>query len=59
LYTWRFLSELEQSFGKQAAKTLLKWFARISIFLIPPAFISIVAAYIVEEARYTYYLFKL
>ena len=57
LYTWRFLSELEQSVSKQAAKTLFKWFARISILLIPAAFISIVTAYIVELARHDYYLF--
>ncbi len=56
LYTWRFLSELEQSVSKPAAKTFLKWFARISILIIPPAFISIVTAYIVENARYEYYL---
>jgi hypothetical protein len=59
LYTWRFLSELEQSVSKPAAKTFLKWFARISILLIPPAFISIVTAYIVENSRYDYYLFHL
>ncbi len=55
LYTWRFLSELEQSVSKPAAKTLIKWFARISILLIPAAFISIVTAYIVELARFEYY----
>ncbi len=59
LYTWRFLSELEQSVSKPAAKTFLKWFARISIILIPPAFISIVTAWIVENARFEYYFFKL
>ncbi len=55
LYTWRFLSELEQSVSKLAAKTFLKWFARISIILIPPAFISIVTAYIVESANYGFF----
>ncbi len=59
LYTWRFLSELEQSVSKPAVKTFLKWFARISILLIPPAFISIVTAFIVELARYNYYHFHL
>jgi hypothetical protein len=55
LYTWRYLSELEQSVTKPAAKTFLKWFARISILLIPSAFVSIVTADIVESARYSYY----
>jgi hypothetical protein len=55
LYTWRFLSELEQSVSKPAAKTFLKWFSRISILFIPPAFISILTAFIVEYARYNYY----
>jgi hypothetical protein len=59
LYTWRFLKELEQSVSKPAAKTFLKWFARISIILIPATFISIVIAYIVEVAREEYYLLHL
>ena len=57
LYTWRFLKELEQSVRKPAAKTFLKWFARISITFIPPTFISIVIAYIVEFAWEEYYFF--
>ncbi len=57
LYTWRFLSELEQSVSKPAAKSFFKWFARISILLIPPAFISIVSAWIVEYETYKYYLY--
>jgi hypothetical protein len=59
LYTWRFLSELEQSFIKPAAKTFLKWFAHISILFIPSVLISVVIAAIVESARYDYYLFHL
>ncbi len=59
LYTWRFLSELEQSVSKPVTKTFLKWFARISILLIPSAFISIVTTYIVEYARNNYYLLHL
>jgi hypothetical protein len=55
LYTWRFLSELEQSVSRPAVKTFLKWFTRISILLIPAAFISIVTAFIVENARSEYY----
>jgi hypothetical protein len=44
LYTWRLLPELEQSVTKPAAKTFFKWFARISILLIPSALVSIVIA---------------
>ena len=56
LYTWRFLSELEQSVDKPAAKAFIKWFARSSILLIPPAFISVVIAFTVENAWYLYYI---
>ncbi len=56
LYTWRFLSELEQSFSEPAAKTFFKWFARISILIVPAAFISIVTAFIVEGSRFNYYI---
>ncbi len=59
LYTWRFLSELEQSDSKPAAKTFFKWFARISIIFVPPAFYSIVIAFIVELGMNEYYLFNL
>jgi hypothetical protein len=52
LYTWRFLSELEQSVSRPAAKTFLRWFTRISMLLIPPAFISIVTALIVQNVKY-------
>ncbi len=38
---------------------MLKWFARISILLIPAALISIVTAWIVEVARYAYYKLNL
>ncbi len=44
LYTWRFLKELEQSVRKPAVKTFFKWFARISIILIPLTLTSIVIA---------------
>jgi hypothetical protein len=44
MYTWRFLSELEQLVEKQVVKTCLKWFKRISIIVIPAAFYSIVPA---------------
>ncbi len=57
LYTWWFLPVLEESVSKPTTKTFLKWFAHTSILLIPSANVSLVVAYIIENARYGYYLF--
>jgi hypothetical protein len=57
LYTWRFLKELEHLNRKPGTKKFLKWFALISILLIPPTLISIVIAFIVESVWYDYYKF--
>ncbi len=57
LYTWRFLRELEQEESNTVVKLIYKWFARISILLMPAAFICIVPAYIVLEAKNSYYIF--
>jgi hypothetical protein len=59
LYTWRFLRELEQGEKNTFIKKCYKWFARISIVLLPPAFLCIVPAWIVEYGRYYYYLERL
>ena len=59
LYTWRFLSELEQSVTNPISKTFLKWFARISIFLIPPALITVVVTWIFVRAKWSYYILHL
>ncbi len=59
LYTWRFLAEMEQSVSKPAAKIFLKWFARISILLMPAAFYSIVTTYIVYTAVWEYNVYHL
>jgi len=55
LYTWRFLDELEQQEKNSCVKKCYKWFARISIVLVPTALICVVIAYIVELATYIYY----
>ncbi len=55
LYTWRFLSELEQEERNIWIKNCLKWFARISIWLFPLAFCCIVPAYTVEISYNIYY----
>ena len=59
LYTWRFLRELEQEEKNIIIKKCYRWFASISIVLIPAAFLCIVPAYIVEEARSNYFFFLL
>jgi hypothetical protein len=56
LYTWRFLKELEQTTDSKLVQLFLKWFARISIVLIPTALTSIVLAWIVEGSKYEYYI---
>ena len=57
LYTWRFLRELEQEEDNTIVKLIYKWFARVSILLLPAAFLCIVPAYIVLEAKNSYYTF--
>ena len=56
LYTWRFLRELELEEKNHILKRFYWWFARASIVLLPAAFCCIVPAYIIEYARYVYYL---
>ena len=58
LYTWRFLRELEQGEKNIFIKKCYRWFARISIVLLPAAFLCIVPAFIVVKAKYFYYYFK-
>jgi hypothetical protein len=57
LYTWRFLRELEQEEDNTIVKLIYKWFARVSILLLPAAFLCIVPAYIVLDAKNGYYFF--
>ena len=55
-YTWRFLAELELETSHPLLKKFYKWFADVSIVLLPSAFITAVIGYIVEYGRYTYYI---
>ena len=55
LYTWRFLRELEQGKNNTFIKKCYKWFARISIVLLPAAFLCIVPAWIVSMSKEEYY----
>ena len=58
LYTWRFLSELESEANNPKLKKFYKYFAQVSIVIIPVAFITIVPAFIVIEAKYVTNYYK-
>ena len=57
LYTWRFLKELEQAAESKIVKAFFRWFAYITIVLVPLAFYCIVTALLVEKSQYLYYYF--
>jgi hypothetical protein len=50
LYTWRFLKELEQEADSKICKKCYRWFAYITILLVPLAFYTIVPALLVEKS---------
>ena len=54
LYTWRFLKQLELE-ANRMLKRIYKWFALVSIVLLPLAFYVIVIVLIVEIAKFQYY----
>ena len=55
LYSWRFMREIEMEEQNSIIKKCFRWFARISIVILPTAFISIVSAYIYEKTMFSYY----
>ena len=55
LYTWRFLRELEKEEKNKYVKNCYIWFSRISIVLLPTAFLCIVPAFLIEWAKLFYY----
>ena len=57
LYTWRFLKELEHEADSKIVKAFYRWFAYITIVLVPIAFYCIVTALLVEKSQYIYYNF--
>jgi uncharacterized membrane protein YozB (DUF420 family) len=57
LYTWRFLNELEQAETIKCLKIFFRWFAPISIVLVPLSFYCFVPAWIVEFSKFKYYFF--
>jgi hypothetical protein len=48
------MREIEIEEQNSKIKKCFRWFARISIVLLPTAFISIVSAYIFEKTIYEY-----
>ena len=55
LYTWSFLNKLEQEETKVAWKRVYRWFAIVSIALLPLGFYSTVIAWMIFYGRYDYY----
>jgi hypothetical protein len=50
LYTWRFLSSLEVEEDNLVLKMMYRWWARVSILVIPMGFYGIYIAFVVESA---------
>ena len=55
LYTWRFLDQLEYEETNKFMKQGYKWFARVSIVILPLSFFYIVPTFIVEISKSIYY----
>lgn len=55
-YTWRFLAQLEYEAKHTALKTIYRWFARVSILILPISFLIIVPTYIYYTSEMTYAL---
>ena len=55
-YTWRFLAQLEYEAKHTALKTIYRWFARVSILILPISFLIIVPYYIYYTSEMTYAL---
>ena len=55
LYTWRFLSQLDQEETNTFLKRLYRWFSPVSIVLLVLSFNSLVLAGIIEGSKCLYY----
>ena len=51
------LKELEQAAESKIVKAFFRWFAYITIVLVPLAIYCIVTALLVEKSQYLYYYF--
>jgi hypothetical protein len=49
LYSWRFLATLETEEQNKIAKIIYRWFAWVTVFLLPLSFYGVFAAFIIEE----------
>ena len=53
LYTWRFLHVLEKSGDSEKIKRGYRWFAIITIYLIPLCFYGVFLSLVIETAKYS------
>ena len=47
-YTWRFLATLEKEEQSKGWKTFYRWFARITMLLIPATFYAVFAVFVID-----------
>lgn len=52
LYIYRFLATLEKEAENKYLKLSYRWFARVTIFIIPLGFYAVFAAYVFNGAKY-------
>jgi hypothetical protein len=58
LYTWRLLQTLEKEEKFKFLKVFYRWFAALTILLIPLGFYGIFVTYVIEQGRFNEYLVK-
>jgi len=58
LYTWSFINTLERDTENNTMKSIYKWFARISVVLIPVVFYALYAASSISGGMYVANLYK-
>jgi hypothetical protein len=57
LYTWRFLSQLQQEESNRVAKCLYRYIGNFIIVLLPLSFFCVVPAFIIEGSKDYFNLF--
>jgi len=53
-YTWRFLAQLEHEAKNTALKITYRWFARVSIVMLPIAFLFFVPSFVIIRTKWDY-----
>jgi len=58
LYSWSFLAALEEEEKKSCVRKMYRWFAFITIFLLPLGFYAVYTAYVIVAGKFLNNLFE-